>query len=349
MTSGDRSIKCVVWDLDGTVWDEVAIEGAELSLPTPRPEVLRAIDVLAGRGILSSVASRTDPSLLPLLKASPELAERFVAPQLGWGDKSEALRRIADELGIGLNTLAFVDDTAFERAEVAARAPDVLVLSPEELAAGLNEPPLLPAVLTDDSRARVRRYREDEDRKAAAATFTGSREDFLRECDMRLEVREARPEDLDRVLELATRTHRLNSTGEVPSADELRPMLASPRWFVPVARLTDRFGDYGMIGAALVERRETTWRVRLLALSCRVAGRGVALAFLRWLMERSDAGIEVLMRPTSANLELRVLFRQCGMRVVEQPEPGLAVLGAPAQAPPPDAPAWLTIVEEERP
>ncbi|WP_344877767.1 HAD-IIIC family phosphatase [Allokutzneria multivorans] len=346
MSSG-RSVKCVVWDLDGTVWDEVAIEGDGQSLPTPRPDVLRAIDVLAERGILSSVASRTDPSLLALLKSTPELAERFVAPQLGWGDKSDSLRRIAAELGIGLDTLAFVDDTAFERAEVAARAPEVLVLSPEELAARLDEPPLLPPVLTDDSRARVRRYREDSDRKAAAASFGGSREDFLRDCDMRLAVREARPSDLDRLLELATRTHRLNSTGEVPSAEELRSMLASPEWFVPVARLTDRFGSYGMIGAALVERRDAAWRVHLLALSCRVAGRGVALAFLRWLMERSGAGIEVLMRPTSANLELRVLFRQCGMRVVEQPAHDLAVLGAPAGTPPPDAPAWLTIVEED--
>ncbi|MBP2474340.1 FkbH-like protein [Crossiella equi] len=325
-------VKCVVWDLDGTLWDGVAVEQAVEVLPSPKPEVLAVIDELAARGVLSSVASRTDPSILALLLADEPLAERFVAPQADWQDKSAALRKISEELGIGLDALAFVDDNPYERAEVAATLPEVLVLAPDEAPGLLASPELDPATLTPEARGRVRRYREEARRKGAEAGFTGSRPDFLRWCDMRLTLRAATEADVPRVVELARRTHRMNTTGDVPPVADVLARLADPgRWFLPVAELTDRFGTYGLIGSALVERLPDLWHVRLLALSCRVAGRGVAPAFLRWVMDRAlTAGapeLRVPVRPTGANIELRVLFRQCGLRVTGPQPEGLAVLG----------------------
>ena len=57
--SAIRNIKCVVWDLDETLWSGVQAEGAP---PQPRPAVLAVIDTLAARGIVHSVASRNDPA-----------------------------------------------------------------------------------------------------------------------------------------------------------------------------------------------------------------------------------------------------------------------------------------------
>lgn len=326
------SVKCVVWDLDGTLWDGIAVESATETLPAPRPEVLALIDELAARGVMSSIASRTDPSVLALLLADEPLAERFVAPQADWQDKSVALRRISEELGIGLAALAFVDDNPFERAEVAAALPEVLVLDPEQAAGLLDSPELDPATLTPEARGRVRRYREEARRRDAETAFTGSRAEFLRWCGMRLTLRPATEADVPRLVELARRTHRMNTTGEVPPVAEVLARLAEPeRWFLPVAELTDRFGGYGLIGAAVIEQEAELWRVRLLALSCRVAGRGVAPAFLRWVMDRALAAgaveLRVPVRPTGANVELRVLFRQCGLRVTGPQPEGLAILG----------------------
>src|SRR5690349_14913779 len=128
--AASRLIKCVVWDLDDTLWTGVQAEGAP---PQPRPAVLAVMDTLAARGIVHSVASRNDPATGARLLESPALAGRFVAPQVGWEPKDKALRRIAATLNIGLDSLAFVDDSPFERAAVAHLLPGVLVLAPADV------------------------------------------------------------------------------------------------------------------------------------------------------------------------------------------------------------------------
>lgn len=326
-------VKCVVWDLDGTVWPGVAIESAD-PRPAPFPEALRAMALLEGRGVVNSVASRTDPVVRELLLVHPELADRFVAPQLGWGHKSDMIRTIAGELGIGVSAVAFVDDNPFERAEVSTVLPEVRVLAPAELYGQLDSPLFRPAVLTEDAGRRVERYREERRRIEAAREFGGTSEDFLRGCDIRLRVAEATGADVDRLAELIGRTHRFNTTGAFWDADQVRRMVDDPAWFVPVARLTDRYGDYGLIGAALVqrgsaepaearrpaagsaERPATGWHLRLFTVSCRAAGRNVPTALLGWLVRRARAAgageLLVDIRPSDANLELRVLLRAAG-------------------------------------
>lgn len=350
-------VKCVVWDLDDTVWNGVALERADDSLPEPKPEILHAIDVLAERGVLSSIASRTAPALAERVMAKPELADRFVAAQLSWADKSTLLRRIAEELGIAVDSLVLVDDSPYERAEVSAALPEVDVLDPGQVPQLLES---IPEAGTGESASRVRLYRDERRRAQAERSFAGTREEFYRDCDMRLSIEQARPEDLDRVLELAERTHRLNSTSAVPDRTWLAGVLADPGWFVPVARLTDVFGDYGMIGAALVRCRpedaREAWWVRLLALSCRIAGRGVGTAFLRWLMDRAvESGatrIAVDSRPTEANTELRVLFRQCGLRAPDSSgaveQGGVVTLWRSLDGELPAVPEWLAPERDTR-
>ncbi|MEU1179293.1 HAD-IIIC family phosphatase [Streptomyces sp. NPDC005820] len=377
MTAVDADhVKCVVWDLDGTLWDDIAVESPTDEPPVPRPEMLAAIDALAARGVLSSIASRSAPAVLDRLAAGlPEVRERFLAPQVSWQDKSESLRRIAENLGIAVDALVLVDDSPYERAEVEALLPAVRTLAPEDV------PALLAAFegreVTPESRARVDRYRTEEARRAEGERFRGSREEFLSWCAMRLTVGAAAPEEIPRALELAARTHRLNSSGLTPG--RLRELAASEGHELYTARMTDRFGAYGIIGAALVDRTGTgtststgtgtgpststgtgpstapaTWSVPLLALSCRVAGRGAAAAFLFWLMERARrAGAEefrVTLRPTDANLEMRILLRQAGLRRMDDTEGATAdsaVLGRPLHGDLPQPPPYLHVSDRE--
>ncbi|WP_460065799.1 HAD-IIIC family phosphatase [Streptomyces sp. YKOK-I1] len=371
MTAVDADhVKCVVWDLDGTLWDDIAVESPTDELPVPRPEMLAAIDALAARGVLSSIASRSAPAVLDRLTAGrPEVRERFLAPQVSWQDKSESLRRIAESLGIAVDALVLVDDSPYERAEVEALLPAVGTLAPEDV------PALLAAFegreVTPESRARVDRYRTEEARRAEGERFHGSREEFLSWCAMRLTLGAATPEEIPRALELAARTHRLNSSGLTP--ERLRELAASDGHELYTARMTDRFGAYGIIGAALVDRTGAspnagagtdtgtdtgtstgTWSVPLLALSCRVAGRGAAAAFLFWLMGRArQAGAEefrVTLRPTDANLEMRILLRQAGLRRVDDTEgvtPDSAVLGRALHGELPKPPPYLHVSDRE--
>jgi FkbH-like protein len=345
-------VKCVVWDLDGTLWPGVAIESLDAGLPEPFPAALAALATLEERGIVNSVASRTDPSLRALLLADPRLGRRFVTPQLSWGDKSEAIRTVAAELGIATGAVAFVDDNPFERAEVAAMLPEVLVLAPEELYARLESSTFRPDVVTADAQQRVRRYRDEQRRRTAEQGFAGAREDFLRASRIRLALRPAAPADLDRLAELVERTHRLNTTGEPWPADRLAPLLDSPEWTVTLAALTDRYGDYGTIGAAIVQHTAPEWRLRLFSVSCRVAGRDVPVGLLGWLLDRARAAgaaqVTVDLRPAEANLELRILLRGAGFDVAtDEPDAaGLITLARPTSPALPPVP-WLTIEPTE--
>jgi FkbH-like protein len=361
----ETAVKCVVWDLDGTIWRDVAVELPPGARPRVLPEALRAVRLLAGRGILNSLASRTDPAVAGLVEAEPDLAGRFVAPQLGWGHKSDAIGRVAGELGIDPAAVAFVDDDPFERAEVAAMRPEVLVLSPAQLYERLETPRFHPPVVTADGRARAERYRQELRRRsaeaeagAAAGTAAGDRAEFLRGCRMRLAVGAAGAGDLDRLAELVARTHRFNSTGETWSRQRLAALATDPGWFVPVARLADRFGDYGLIGAGLLERAgsgragsggDAASRLHLFTVSCRAVGRGAPAGFLRWILARARAeGADRLLmdvRPHAANLELRVLLRGSGFQAAPE-RPGLLerrLDDLPAPVP------WLTVTEASAP
>src|SRR4051794_38685076 len=101
------AVKCVVWDLDGTVWDGTLLEGDEVRV---RPSVVEAIETLSDRGVLNSIASRNDHDLAKAKLAEAGIEDHFVYPQINWQPKSKSIAEIAERLNIGIDALAFVDD-----------------------------------------------------------------------------------------------------------------------------------------------------------------------------------------------------------------------------------------------
>jgi methoxymalonate biosynthesis protein len=311
--------------------------------------MLDIISQLEERGIVSSVASRNDASVMEKLLSHPTLQGRFVAPQVSWEPKSGAVRRIAAHLNIGIEAVAFVDDSPFERAEVNYMLPGVLVLAPQEMQDALAWPAFNPGSTTPEAARRAEMYKQEEKRKRAEVAFGGSRTDFLKWCEMRLSIVPAVESDLARIIELTERTHQLNSTGRRYSAEEIRERVEDPRWLMPVARLTDRFGDYGMIGAAIVDTRppwpSEVWLTELVMLSCRVEGRGIPAALLRWIMgEGQRAGIKSLKAVymiNEQNLPMRLLFRQMGFHKIAGDN--FVTVARDLSEPLPDYPEWLAI------
>ena len=346
-------IKCVVWDLDNTLWQGVAAEFADAQVLAPKPDMLDIIAELEKRGIVSSVASRNDPTSLDSLLSHPSLQGRFVAPQVSWEPKSMSVRRIADNLNIGLDAMAFVDDSPFERAEVQYMLPDVLVLSPGEIAEAMDASAFYPAGSMQESAQRAQMYRQEDERRRAETAFKGDRAGFMAWCEMRLSIAPAHEADLPRIHELTERTHQLNSTGRSYSLEQLHERLHDPRWLMPAARLTDRFGDYGLIGAALVDTQppwpSNVWLVELVMLSCRVEGRGIPAALLRWILSEAVAagmkGIKAVYRINQQNLPIRLLFRQMGFTKVAGDS--LVTVERDLSTPLPDYPPWLHVTGDQ--
>ena len=131
--------KCVIWDLDNTLWDGILIEDG-LEKLTLKPGIRDIVLELDRRGILQSVASKNNADDAMRALDHFGLTEFFLYPEISWGPKGDAVRTVAKNLNIGLDTCLFVDDSDFERAQVSSMCPDVEVIDAREYAALLQAP-----------------------------------------------------------------------------------------------------------------------------------------------------------------------------------------------------------------
>ncbi|WP_410604660.1 HAD-IIIC family phosphatase [Amycolatopsis sp. lyj-90] len=274
-------IKCVVWDLDNTVWDGTLLEDGEV---TVRPDVVAEIRRLDELGVLHSVASRNDHDAAMARLKTAGLDEYFLYPQITWNPKSGSVERIAKALNIGLDAIAFVDDQPFELAEVAHALPSVKTVDVAELGETLASEEFRPKFVTDESRVRRDLYRAAAVREQVEQDHEGTSEEFLSTLDMKFTIACAQREDLQRAEELTVRTNQLNSTGRTYSYEELDELRTSPDHVLLVASLSDKYGGYGKIGLALAERGEEAWHLRMMLMSCRVMSRGVGTVLLNHIM-----------------------------------------------------------------
>jgi FkbH-like protein len=298
-------VKCVIWDLDDTLWDGVLLEDPQVK---PREAVVDALHTLDGRGILHSIASRNDPTVVRAKLRELGLDELFLYPQIHWGPKSESVATIVRRLNLGTDAFAFVDDQAFERAEVQARFPEIRCFDAGEAARLPTLPAFQPRFVTSESRHRRAMYRAGIEREEQEESFAGTPEEFLATLDMVFTIAPASADDLMRAEELTVRTHQLNTTGRTYSYAELDSFRRSPRHLLLIAELEDRFGSYGKIGLALVELAADTWTVKLLLMSCRVLARGVGAVLLNEIQRRAAASGVRLHADFVANERNRMMY-----------------------------------------
>ncbi|MEU4053930.1 HAD-IIIC family phosphatase [Streptomyces olivaceus] len=334
-------IKCVVWDLDNTLWDGVLLEEGRVSV---RPEVVAEIKRLDDLGVLHSVASRNDHDAAMERLESEGLAEYFLYPQINWNPKSSSIEAIAKAVNIGLDAVAFVDDQPFERAEVEHMLPAVLTVDVAELGQALSAPEFQPRFVTDESRIRRDMYRSAALRDRLEEDYTGTNEEFLATLGMHFTIAPAEREDLQRAEELTVRTNQLNSTGRTYSYEELDALRQSPDHVLLVAGLTDRYGTYGKIGLALVERGRPAWHLRMLLMSCRVLARGVGTVLLNHVMSLAREDGAVLRADfveTGRNRVMYVTYAFAGFREAERDGNRLVLESDLRQIQPP--PDYLTV------
>jgi FkbH-like protein len=303
--SAGPAIKCLVWDLDSTVWDGVLVESDDVRL---RPHVREVMQALDQRGILQSIASRNHESQALAKLEQFGLLDYFLCPRINWDPKSASLQAIAQQLNLSLDTFAFVDDQPFERDEVAYAHPQVLCLDAVDLARIPELPRFETRFATDDARLRRRMYQSDFQRNQAEQEFTGTPDEFLATLEMRFTIARATEVDLERAEELTVRTHQLNTTGYTYSHDELKSFIDSPRHSLLVCSLEDRYGAYGKIGLALVEREPGCWTLKLLLMSCRVMARGVGTILLNHIMHAAKSAGVVLRADFVSNDRNRMMY-----------------------------------------
>jgi FkbH-like protein len=335
--------KCLVWDLDNTLWGGVCLEGKV----RVKKQVLRTLKELDRRGILHSIASRGDEDCALKALEENKVDKFFLVPQINWLPKSQNILKISKELRLSLDSIAFIDDDRFELEQVAYMLPDVLTIESEKA----KELPGLsffsPQEITAEARQRRGSYQAELHRKKSELGFK-TREDFLLSCGMELKVRRIKEKDIPRVLELMTRTHQLNTTGLMLDHDELIELIhkKSGKSLIMVAELRDRFGRYGIIGTALIETAPI-WKLKYLALSCRVMGRGIERAFLasvvRGALQQGTNSVAAEFRDTGRNRMMRALYQMMGFQLDENSRHSHTVIFRAKLEDVPEMPRWVKV------
>ena len=301
----ERKIKCAVWDLDNTLWNGTLLEDANVEL---LPGVLKVIKELDQRGILQSIASKNEHGAAMSKLKELGIADYFLYPQIHWGAKSGSIERIAKDINIGIDTLAFMDDQSFEREEVAFILPKVLCIDALEINEILERPEFQPRFITDDSSRRRKMYMPDIARNNIEEHFEGPQDAFLSTLKMVLSIGPAQEEDLKRAEELTLRTNQLNTTGYTYSHDELNFFRLSDSHRLIIAELDDKYGTYGKIGLVLIECSEDTWMIKLLLMSCRVMTRGVGTVLINYIRNEARRHGVRLLAEMIANDRNRMMY-----------------------------------------
>ncbi len=318
-------VKCVVFDLDNTLWDGVLVEDERVR---PKENVVEVIRTLDARGVLVSVASKNDHARAWRRLEEIGLADCIIEPQISWLPKSVGIRRLADRLNLGLDAFAFVDDSPFERAEVAAALPEVVCLAAEKIDT-LPDDARFRGSGSADARNRRQYYRVEKQRNQQRSEWGSDYLGFLRDCQIVLTVGGYVPGDFDRVSELVQRTNQLNFSGHKYTRHEMAEILEAGPAQKFVLRCEDRYGSYGTVGFALVRKQDRSIVVDDFMLSCRVQGRFVEKAFFAFLAGSWAGGavdrLVVRFRPTDRNGPARTVLEGMGFQPVEA-EQGL-VLG----------------------
>lgn len=253
------------------------MEGDVLKL---RPGIVSILEKLNERGILNSITSRNEMETASAALKEFQIDRFFVAPRINFNPKTENIASIAADLNIGIDSLAFIDDSPFERQSVKFTFPEILVLSADSYIDILTMPEFTPTSQTYETKHRTAFYRQEEERKQAENEFAGSRLDFLESCDIAITLRKARVDDIPRVVELSERTNQFNSTGKRYASQYIFELIKEKDQYLIVTELRDKFGEYGLIGAMLLNIQNDLALIKNLMISCRAAGRGVSAAMI---------------------------------------------------------------------
>ncbi len=338
-----KAKKCLVLDLDGTLWGGIVAEeglgGIRLGQGDADSEAFSAFQryvlALRERGVILAVCSANDDAVARApFQEHPETVlhmDDFACFVANWNDKATNVRAIAEQLDIGLDAMVFLDDTPAERSLVRRCVPDVVV--PEIDGDPLGSIAILErnrffqvvSLAPEDGR-RTEMYRANAER-VQARQVAPSLDAFLKSLDMVACIAPIGEGNLQRAAQLINKSNQFNLTGRRRSAAELRAAADEDGWLTLTMSLTDRFGDNGLISALLARADERVLTIDTWVMSCRVLRRGAEEQLMNHLIERARAADFEVLRgeyvPSEKNGMVAELYPKLGFASMSAPTDGV--------------------------
>ncbi|MFH1355683.1 MAG: HAD-IIIC family phosphatase [bacterium] len=329
-----KSRKCLVLDLDNTLWGDVigdvGVEGIKLGQGDPLGEAFIDFQTycrrLKERGVVLAVCSKNNyETACTPFKEHPEMVLKlndFGAFIANWEDKATNLKRIALELNLGTDSIVFVDDNPAERALVKKYLPEVAV--PEMP----SDPALYRRVLDEhhyfeiltlsqEDLTRTSYYLVDKKRKQQELA-TNDISDFLKSLEQECEVGPFDEINLQRIVQLINKTNQWNLTTQRLTEGEVRGFINNPSYHTYWVRHRDKFGDSGLISVVIAEKKGSEFDIQTWLMSCRVINRGIEDYLFNRLLEDARRLETTLIvgtyKPTKKNVLVSGLYENFGFK-----------------------------------
>ena len=363
---GQRYHKALVVDCDNTLWGgivgEDGLDGIRLD-PFDHPgnafwRAQNELVALERAGVLICLCSKNNPEDVESVLRDHESMvlrdEHVTARRVNWSDKAANITAMADELGIDVSSMVFLDDSSFECDAVRKQLPEVRTFQVPER---LSDYPLvfreikelfLAGGTSDESRSKTEQYRQRASTKAVEAEHA-THEDFLASLGLRVTLTRDATASIARISELTLKSNQFNLTTRRYSESEVAALMADPHATVYSVGVRDRFGDSGLTGVVVILRSGAEATVEAFLLSCRILGRGVELALWAPIAEDLSrigiAQVRAEYAPSAKNVQVADFFDRLGLQsTVGGSEVSTWYLGTPADIRPAPTP-WIEIID----
>lgn len=326
--------KCIVLDLDNTLWGGIVAEEGFDGIRTDGNDAVggaylafqRYLKALKDRGILLAVCSKNDEEIArqpfeqnkQMVLSYKDFAS-FVA---NWEDKATNLKRIAQEINIGLDSMVFFDDNPAERAIVKENLPEVTVIDvPEDPAYyidALDRARLFEWLqLTKEDYTRAESYEKNRERRMLQETALDY-DAYLKSLDMRAVIDTPDPVQLKRFAQLINKSNQFNLRTKRYLEPYVESLNEKPEYGLIGASLKDKFSDYGLIACIILHKQDTTCFIDTFVMSCRVLKRGLEYLVFQhiydWAKRQGCEQIVGEYIPTEKNGLVKELYPQLGFQ-----------------------------------
>ncbi len=326
--------KCIVLDLDNTLWGGVVGEDGFDNIklgdnPVGRAfvEFQKRLLALNQRGILLAVNSKNNfNDAIEVIQKHPSMILReddFACVKINWDDKVSNLHKIAEELNIGLDSMVFFDDDRINQEYVRESLPEVLVVDlprdSSQYAKILTEMKEFDAMrITEEDTKRSSMYLGQKKRKELEKKI-GDFNEFLKQMNIEVEVKKADSFSIPRISQLTLKTNQFNLTTRRYQEEDVSKFSSSDDKIVECVQVSDKFGDNGITGTYIVEKKnDEEWIIDTFLLSCRIMGRGVEEIMINQIIENAkSSGIKRVKGeyiPTPKNKPAESFYEKLGFK-----------------------------------
>lgn len=328
--------KCVVLDLDNTLWGGVlgedGISGIKIGGDYPGKAFAffqKSLQQLSKAGVILTVCSKNNEvDVLEAWEKNPFMVlkkDNFAAYRINWTDKATNIRELATELNIGLDSFVFVDDNPTERELIKQMLPTVSV--PDFPAQPYELPMFFKKMVddyfkvysvTDEDKKKTEQYKANAARAQAQQSFTDFSA-FLESLDIKMTIEAANEFNIPRIAQMTQKTNQFNLTTKRYTDADVRRFV-DEGWKIWCISVADKFGDNGITGAIMINDNE----IDSLLLSCRILGKGIEKAFLKsvlsLLKEKGIDSIRAEYLPTLKNGQVADFYDKCGFKCTSEIE-----------------------------